>query len=34
MQPKDRGYLWDMVVACGDILSFVKGISTEQFTID
>ena len=31
MQPKDRGYLWDMIAACNDILSFVEGITAEQF---
>ena len=32
MQPKDRGYLWDMLVACGDIIDFLNGISIEDFS--
>ena len=30
MQPKDRGYLWDMVTACDDIIDFVREISADK----
>ena len=31
MQPKDRGYLWDMVTACNDIIDFVREMSADEF---
>ena len=34
MQPRDRGYLWDMLVACNDILGFIEGVTIERFTDD
>ena len=31
MQPRDRGYLWDMLVACNDILGFTEGVNIDGF---
>jgi uncharacterized protein with HEPN domain len=34
MQPKDLGYLWDILRACTDIADFVQGFTPEQFASD
>lgn len=34
MQPSDKAYLWDMITASEDIMSFIDGITVHEFSQD